>query len=90
MLINRGDQLSQIRCHVVYTLPISMVFTPKGVSLAQIFGKRPDVLPMIKVADRDGSNDPIGMDAMRQIVRKRLNSAGVQESAAFDSAETLD
>jgi hypothetical protein len=88
--IGRGDQLIQVGCHVVYTLPISLLFAPKAAYIVNIFDRRPDVLSMVKIASLDGKDDPLGMEAMRKIVRKRLSAAGVEESAAFDSDETLD
>jgi hypothetical protein len=67
-----------------------MVFTPKGTILTNIFDRRADVLPMVKVAEVDGKDHPAGMEAMREMVRKRFSAAKVQNSTAFDSEETLD
>jgi hypothetical protein len=36
LFINRGDQLAQIGCHVIYTLPISMVFSPRATALVRL------------------------------------------------------
>jgi hypothetical protein len=77
LFINRGAQLAQLRCHVVYTLPISLVFSPKATALVNVFGRRPDVLPMVKIIQSNGTDDPAGMDAMRAIVQRRLAAAQV-------------
>lgn len=90
LFINRGDQLTQICCHIVYTLPVSMVFTPKGTILTNIFGRQADVLPMVKIAGPDCTDHLAGMDAMREMVRRRFAAAEVECSTAFDSSETLD
>jgi hypothetical protein len=90
LFINRGAQLAQLRCHTVYTLPISMVFSPRATALVNVFGRRPDVLPMVKVIEPKGTDNPAGMNAMREIVRKRLTAATVAENAAFDSLDTMD
>jgi hypothetical protein len=90
LFINRGSQLAQLRCHTVYTLPISLVFSPKATALVNVFGRRPDVLPMVKVVQRNGRDDPAGMSAVRTIVRKRLEAAHATEGMAFDSADTLN
>lgn len=91
LFLNRGAQLHALRCHVVYTLPISMVFSPKATALMNVFGRRPDVLPMVKVTNPDNDNDnPDGMEALREIVSKRLIAANVAESIAFDSCDTQD
>lgn len=90
LFLNRGAQLHALRCHVVYTLPISMVFSPTATALVNVFGRRPDVLPMVKVANPDGADNPAGMNALREIVWRRLDAAKVKQQAAFDSTGTLD
>ncbi len=92
LFLNRGSQLHALRCHIVYTLPISMVYSPKATALMNIFGRDPAVLPMVKVANRDNNNDnPAGMKALREIVLKRLIAANVtQWTNAFDSTDTRD
>jgi hypothetical protein len=90
LFINRGAQLAQLRCHVVYTLPISLVFSPKATALVNVFGRRPDVLPMVKIIQSNGTDDPAGMDAMRAIVQRRLAAAQVLEGVAFDTGDALD
>jgi AAA ATPase domain len=89
LFINRGAQLAQLRAHVLYTLPISMVFSPKATALVNIFGRQPAVLPMVKVITPDNKDCEPGMDAMRKIVEKRLTAAGVEADKAFDKPETL-
>lgn len=89
LFINRGAQLADVRCHVLYTLPISMVFSPKGTALVNVFGRQACVLPMVKIADRSGK-DADGLKVMRDLVDKRLAAAGINRAAAFDTDETLD
>ena len=85
LFIDRGAQLAQLRCHIVYTLPISPVFSPKATALGNVFSRRPDVLPMVKVIQSNGTDDSAGMNAMRTIVQRRLAVAQVQEGTAFDT-----
>jgi hypothetical protein len=90
LFINRGSQLAELRCHAVYTLPISLAFSPKVGALVNVFGRRPHVLPMVKVGEPGGADCAAGMDAMRAMVRSRLRVANVTETAAFDAPGTLD
>jgi len=90
LFLNRGAQLNALRCHIVYTLPISVDFSPKATALVNVFGRRPDVLPMVKVSEPDSMDNPTGMNVTQEMVRKRLAEATVAESAAFDSPETLN
>lgn len=90
LFINRGGQLAEIRCHVVYTVPISLVYSPKATMLTTIFSEETFTLPMVEVLNRERQDNPAGLNAMRDIVRARLTDAVVTEAAAFDSPETLD
>ena len=90
LFINRGLQLIALRCHVVYTLPISMVFSPRATALSRIFSRNPSTLPMVRVITRQGEDDEAGLEAMREMVRKRLHEAGATQDEAFDTNDTLD
>src|SRR5262249_2367212 len=90
LFIDRGAQLAQLRCHIVYTLPISLVFSPKATTLGNVFSRRPDVLPMVRVVQSNDMDDSAGMDAMRAIVQRRLAAAQVPAGVAFDTGDTLD
>ncbi len=88
LFLNRGSQLHALRCHIVYTLPISMVYSPSATALMNVFGRDPAVLPMVKIANRDGNDNQDGMEALRKIISKRLTAASVtQWTSAFDSLE---
>ncbi|HSF48700.1 MAG TPA: hypothetical protein VLA73_10085 [Burkholderiales bacterium] len=89
LFINRGAQLAHVDCHILYTLPISMVFSPRATALVNVFGRQPTVLPMIKVTNREGG-DSGGLPVLRELVQRRLNLAGTSVETASDSADTLD
>lgn len=88
LFLDRGGQLHALRCHVVYTLPISMVFSPSATALINVFGRRPDVLPMVKVIEPSGNDDARGIAAMQEMIDKRMKAAGVDELDVFDALET--
>jgi len=90
LFINRADHLNSLWCHIVYTLPLSIVFTHHGPRLSSAFGRPPHVLPMVRVIKRDGKDDEDGIRVMGGIVRQRLQAAGVAEGTAFDSSDTLN
>jgi hypothetical protein len=89
LFVNRGAQMAAINCHVVYTLPISVVFSPRAPALQTIFGCRPEILPMVKVFDQDGKDHEAGLEAMRQMVGRRLEKAEFPEAEAFDTPGTI-
>lgn len=90
LFINRGAQLTQLQTHVIYTLPISMLYAPTATALTTIYSKQPFTLPMVKVVGIERQINPAGLAAMRDIVQKRLTASSVASDKAFDAPETLD
>lgn len=96
LFIDRGEQLRQLNCHVLYTMPLALIFSNEFSRLTSRFGTDPIVLPMIPVVGRDGTQLPEGMALMRQMVLARaLPNLSAQDRLAkmseiFDRPETLD
>jgi AAA ATPase domain len=96
LFIDRGEQLKRLNCHVVYTIPLVLMFSNEFSTLTNRFGVKPTVLPMVKVKTRDGSDDDEGMQLMRQMVMARafphLDETRRLEriTEVFESAGTLD
>ncbi|OLP19464.1 KAP family P-loop domain-containing protein [Leptolyngbya sp. 'hensonii'] len=96
LFIDRGEQLNRLNCHVIYTVPLVLIFSNELSTLSNRFGVKPVVLPMVMVRHRDGSDCLEGMALMRQMVLARafpeLNPVARldQIQAVFDSPETLD
>ena len=90
LFINRGAQLTQLQAHIIYTLPISMLFAPTAPALTTIYSKQPFTLPMIKTIGRDRQNNAADIAAMRDIVQKRLTASHIPNSQAFDNPDTLN
>jgi hypothetical protein len=98
LFIDRGSQLRRLNCHVVYTLPLALMFSNEYDALKNRLGGgvAPKVLPMVPIQLRDGRDSPKGMALLRQLVlarafpdvepQARLNLI----SEVFDSPETLD
>jgi hypothetical protein len=96
LFVDRGEQLRRLKCHVVYTIPLSLIFSNDLVRLANRFGVRPKVLPMVPMQTRDGLDYAPGMALMRQMVLARAfpdisaNDRIALISEVFDQRETLD
>ena len=96
LFVDRGEQLNQLRCHVIYTIPLVLSFSNEKENLTNRFGASPQVLPMVRTQNRDGSACEPGLDALRQMVLvrafpelpadQRLGAVG----QIFDRVETLD
>ncbi len=98
LFVNRGEQLRSLHCHVVYTIPLVLMFSNEREALKNRLGggTNPMVLPMVPVRKRDGSDSEAGLELLRQMVlarafpeqlpQERLNLV----TEVFDSPETLD
>ena len=96
LFIERAEQLKQLNCHVVNTIPLVLTFSKEFERLKNRFGTAPEVLLMVPVKLRDENECDEGMALMRQIVLARAfpNLAPNEQlnliSEIFDSIETLD
>jgi hypothetical protein len=98
LFIERGEQLRNLNCHVVYTIPLALTFSNNSAELQHRLGGgvAPKVLPMIPVRLRSGEIFSQGLGLMRQMVLAR-SFPDIPERArldliteVFDSLETLD
>ncbi|MGD1938004.1 MAG: ATP-binding protein [Cyanophyceae cyanobacterium] len=72
LFIDRGRSLSQLNCHMVFTMPLRLLFVDSSNQISQVFGGRdPEVLPMVPVRYRDGRVHEEGMRLLRLLVLRR-------------------
>ena len=96
LFVDRGDQLKQLRCHIIYTIPLILAFSNEKETLTNRFGSEPQILPMVRTYNRDGGLCPEGLAALRQLVLSRAfpgQSREAQQSGlpqVFDAPNTLD
>ncbi len=98
LFIDRGQQLRQLDCHLVYTIPLSLIFSSECETLKNRLGGgiTPKVLPMVPVKTRTGAEFPLGMKLLRHMVLTRAFpdcSPEVQLHQIgdlFDHPDTLD
>jgi hypothetical protein len=96
LFVDRGEQLRQLDCHVIYTMPLALMFSNDFNTLTQRFTVDPKVLPMVPVKLRDESDCQEGMYLLRQMVLARAFPNVTPErrlsliSEIFDTPDTLD
>ena len=96
LFVDRGEQLRQLKCHVVYTIPLALRFSNDITRLTQRFMVNPKVLPMVPIQQRDGSPHLEGMYLIKQMVLARAYPFLPPEqrldliTEVFDSDETLE
>jgi hypothetical protein len=104
IFVDRGEQLRKLNCHLVYTVPLILLFSNTSEMLKNRLGggMAPKVLPMVPVQLRNGKEDQEGMRLLRQMVLMRAfpelstqpNLTAEQQQARvaeiFEQPETLD
>jgi hypothetical protein len=71
LFVDQSECLTSLHCHVVYTMPLALKFSPDYETLKQRFGDEPKMLPMVPVQYRDGSDCEAGMNLLRQMILAR-------------------
>ncbi|ABW31910.1 P-loop NTPase fold protein [Acaryochloris marina] len=98
LFITRGEQLGGLRCHVVYTIPLVLMFSNELQALKNRLGggANPMVLPMVPIRLREGNDCEAGMALLRQMVLARAFPQATPDerlasvTEVFDSPETLN
>ena len=92
IFLDRTEQLKALDCHVIYTIPISMVYSNRATELINNYND-PQVLPMIMVQNPDGSTNEAGLAKIKELIEKRVKQVNPDQSletGVFDSRETLE
>ena len=73
IFVDRSEQLRKLNCHTIYTIPISMVYSDRATVLEDRFGAI-QALPMVMVRKPDGEEYKPGIDKLKELIAKRINS----------------
>ena len=101
IFIKRHEQMRGLKCHVIYTVPIAMVYSERCAQLQNNYDET-DVLPMIMVSNQNNQPNEKGLQKIREMIAKRISYVKLDDSTAigvelaqqletkvFDSPETL-
>jgi energy-coupling factor transporter ATP-binding protein EcfA2 len=75
LFFDYASQLQELHCTIVYTVPISILYSPRGLNAA--FGD-PHIVPMVNIYQLDRGKYPLaynpkGLDAVAEIIAKRVD-----------------
>jgi hypothetical protein len=90
IFINRSEQLKRIECHMIYTVPISMVYSDRATVLEDRFGLI-QALPMIMTHTPDDQEYQPGIDKLQELIEQRIKlvSQDLTLDQIFESPEIL-
>ena len=92
IFIDRCGQLKGLDCHVIYTLPISMMYSNRANELASNYDNT-EILPMIMVQTPDGNPHEPGLNKLKELIRKRVSHFSPNlslETELFENKEILN
>ncbi|MEL6353367.1 MAG: ATP-binding protein [Cyanobacteria bacterium J06627_28] len=96
LFVDRGEQLKRLNCHVVYTIPLALIFSDDLPRLANRFGTAPKLLSMVPVATRTGEPLARGRQLLQKMVLARAfptfseRDRWQQINQIFDAPDTLN
>jgi hypothetical protein len=70
--LNRSELLRGLACHLIYTVPIAMIYSHGRATQLENNYDTPDVLPMVMVRRPDGNEDETGLAKLRELVCRRI------------------
>jgi hypothetical protein len=93
LFCDRAEQLTSLKAHTIYTVPISLIYSPRCSELEQSFGIHVAPIPMIRLrGENKGAISPetIGMQKMQEMIAARCKFANVDYKQLFDERSTGD
>jgi hypothetical protein len=92
IFIDRAEQLRQLNCHVIYTVPIALLYSKWANEVQTIYAGTP-ILPMVMVRDKSGANVGEGIDKLKEALLRRANTAmpnGELGKTIFESEQAVE
>ena len=83
LFIERGELFKGFGCHTVLTVPISLMFSARSANLSAVFPDR-QVLPMIKINQRNGARYEEGRTLLETALSKRVDLKQVFEQGVTE------
>jgi hypothetical protein len=102
IFIKHHEQLRGLDCHLIYTVPITIVYSERCTELQNNFDET-SVLPMVMLRDKDDRINEKGLKKFREMIVKRIEEVTLKDqphigqklaqaldSKVFVSSEVLD
>ncbi|MBD2580537.1 AAA family ATPase [Oscillatoria sp. FACHB-1406] len=93
IFIDRSEQLKKLDCHIIYTVPISLIYSGRVTDLRDIYGSEAQVLPMVMVHLPDNRPYTAGIEKMKEVLALRVRRIDPNLSLVgdvFAEAESLE
>jgi hypothetical protein len=88
---DRCEQMASLKAHVVYTVPISVIYSPRCANIEQTFGTFHQTVSMVRIRGENKAPvnpNTIGMQKLWEMVQLRCKYAGLEIETVFDGVAT--
>jgi hypothetical protein len=91
IFLDRHEQLKDLNCNIVYTVPISMIYSRWATDLKDNYGI-PQVLPSVMVKNQNGDPYEAGIAKLKETIKRRIEPYSTLdlETKIFESKEVLE
>lgn len=92
IFLDRSEQLKGLDCHMIYTVPIALVYSKWANEVQTIYGTT-QVLPMVMVQQQNGDSFSAGLAKLREAIQRRIQPHAPKlnlDTQVFDDPETLE
>ena len=93
IFFSHANLLKKINCHIVYTIPLSLLYSFRAMDIRYIYDNQPFVLPIIMIKTPDGKIFEKGINVLKEIIYGRILSCEPNknlESDIFENAEIVE
>lgn len=92
IFLDHNEQLKALDCHLIYTVPISLVYSGNGANLQDVYADIPLILPMVMVHTPKNERYERGLSKFKQLLQERVKLVDPNMSVVslFQNPDNLD
>ena len=93
IFFRHANLLKRLNCHIIYTIPLPLLYSFRAMDIRYIYDNQPFVLPTVMVKTPDGRIFEKGIKYLKEIIYRRISSSEPTEdleSDFFESSEVLE
>ncbi len=87
LFLGHANQLTRLHCHVIYVVRLALAHAHES-SLRERYGRKPQIVPMVPVRRRDGTDHTAGLDKLREVLARR-SPLGLEEAFEQQAVDLL-
>lgn len=90
LFMGHAGVLRALDCYILYTIHMELAYGHHQVALLDMYGVQLLTLPVMPVINQDGNRNIRGAEALGEIMKRRVDKAGLNVGEVFESDDLLD